>query len=209
MNCEKAKKNIPLLAGNDLPERKAQHLREHLEECEACQKELKEYEVAFASLKSFARDEERDWREAEWKSLMKKVMAKKPSPTPLPLRFRLKMAWAYAFLFLLVLGLGALFFRNIFKNPAPFVVSENILVTQAEPHRTFKPEEAAAPGRLKDVPFLIKAKRLERSGTEPALQAALTEGKTSQDLLAMALVSKETGLKVYWYFNKNFEWKEK
>ena len=38
---------------------------------------------------------------------------------------------------------------------------------------------------------------VQRSG-EPA----------GQDVLSMTIVSQETGLKIVWFFNKNFEWKE-
>lgn len=31
----------------------------------------------------------------------------------------------------------------------------------------------------------------------------------SQDIVSMTIISKETGLKINWFFNKNFEWEEK
>ena len=34
------------------------------------------------------------------------------------------------------------------------------------------------------------------------------EKSGSQDVISMTLVSQESGLKVHWYFDKNFDWKE-
>ena len=37
----------------------------------------------------------------------------------------------------------------------------------------------------------------------------LAEGEVQQDVISMTMVSKETGLKIVWFFNKNFELEEK
>ena len=37
----------------------------------------------------------------------------------------------------------------------------------------------------------------------------LTEDKSKQEVISMTMVSKETGLKIVWFFNKNFELEEK
>jgi len=34
------------------------------------------------------------------------------------------------------------------------------------------------------------------------------EKSAGQDVLSMTIVSQETGLKIVWFFNRNFEWKE-
>jgi len=38
--------------------------------------------------------------------------------------------------------------------------------------------------------------------------SAADEKSRPQDLISMTLVSQESGLRVHWYFNKNFDWKE-
>jgi hypothetical protein len=209
MNCEKAKRNISLLAGDALPPRKARRWRKHLEECETCQIELQEYEVALASLKSFAREEERDWEEAEWKALVERATAEKPEPALSSFRFKPRMAWTCAFIFLLMAGLAALLFRNILRKPPTLeLVSEDISLTQPEPQRTFNPTELAPSVRVKDLPFPAKAERIKTSRENLVLASAFSDQKPSQDRLSVTLVSQETGLRVYWTFNKNFEWKE-
>jgi hypothetical protein len=52
--------------------------------------------------------------------------------------------------------------------------------------------------------------KLKPSGppvTSNAISAPASTGG-SQDVISMTLVSRESGLKVYWYFDKNFDWKE-
>jgi len=215
MNCEKAKKNISLLAGGELPARKARRLREHLEKCEACQKELEEYQAALAGLKAVASEEGQDWEESDWKSLMKKVMAEKAAPRALPFRpsqrlaaWKPKFVWAYAFLLLLIVGSASVLLRSVLRRPAaPRLVAESVTLTQTEPSRTFGPEKPIL-GQIKDKPFAVKTKRDKTQRVEPILRADLSRAKATQNLLSITLVSQETGLKVYWTFNKDFEWKE-
>jgi len=58
---------------------------------------------------------------------------------------------------------------------------------------------------------------LNRPGPAPSGQQPVALGGPSaaglkesagQDVLSMTIVSQETGLKIVWFFNKNFEWKE-
>jgi len=50
----------------------------------------------------------------------------------------------------------------------------------------------------------------ERGVLQARSQTAAQRPKESagQDVLSMTIVSQETGLKIVWFFNKNFEWKE-
>lgn len=52
--------------------------------------------------------------------------------------------------------------------------------------------------------------RPKPSGSPVAGNAVSAPGPKggSQDVISMTLVSQESGLKVYWYFDKNFDWKE-
>lgn len=56
--------------------------------------------------------------------------------------------------------------------------------------------------------FFIKKKIVPREGTVPAKQIQLSKGfedESQQKMLSMTLVSQETGLKIKWFFIKNFE----
>ncbi len=207
MTCKQRKKHIPLLAGGDLPERKARRLRRHLKACEACRKELKEYEAILAGIKSFALEEERDWEEEEWQSLLQKVTAEKPGPCVLSLGVQTRTAWAYGFLVLLVLGLTAFLFWTILSHRKTVGVIKNITITQAQPARTFQAGETVVP-QIEDAPFVARAPRLRREKLEPTFQAALPEEVSPQERLSLTLISSKSGLRVHWIFDKNFEWKE-
>jgi hypothetical protein len=208
VNCEKAKKKIPLFAGGELPEKKARNLRRHLEECEDCREELRECKAALASLKSVASEEGKDWAESEWQSLVKKVTAEKISRRPLLFLPGLRPAWGYGLLLLLIMGLGVLFFRNILRKPSAPLPLREITLTRVELPRTFKPAETRLSGQVQDSPYSVKSRGLESSPEEVIIASSRSLKKSSQDQLSVTLVSQETGLRVYWTFNKNFNWKE-
>jgi predicted anti-sigma-YlaC factor YlaD len=53
-------------------------------------------------------------------------------------------------------------------------------------------------------PSIIKEESGRRPGTE-----VLAKKKAKQEVISMTMVSKETGLKIVWFFNKNFELEDK
>jgi hypothetical protein len=118
-----------------------------------------------ARLRAAAREEERDWQDADWRALVKKAASQQPEPRIAPAVPRPRLAWRYAYLVLFLSGLAAVFFWNVRPKSSGPPVSENA---------------AAAPE--------------QESG--------------SQDVISMTIVSQASGLKVHWYFDKNFEWKE-
>jgi hypothetical protein len=208
VNCEKAKKKIPLFAGGELPGKKARNLRRHLEECKDCREELREYKAALASLKSLAPEEDKDWAESEWQSLMKKVTTEKIPRRSLLFLPGSKVAWGYGLLLLLIMGLGVLFFRSIFRKPsAPLTLTE-ITSTRVEQSRTFNPVERRISGQVQDSPYSVKTRGFELSPGDMMIASSHSLKKPSQDQLSVTLVSQETGLRVYWTFNKNFNWEE-
>jgi hypothetical protein len=48
----------------------------------------------------------------------------------------------------------------------------------------------------------------ERPVSPGRSQRTAQQKPEGQDVLSMTIVSRETGLKIVWFFNKNFEWKE-
>jgi len=74
MTCRKAKKLIPLYAGDDLRPRLERAVRAHIDACPACGKEIGEYRLALARIKAAAKEESvPDWSDGEWKALMARV----------------------------------------------------------------------------------------------------------------------------------------
>jgi hypothetical protein len=209
MTCEKARKDIPLLAGGELRPRKTRRLRKHLLECSGCREELREYQGALAILKDAAREDELDWKEAEWKRLMAGVKEKRPELRPPLFGLLPKRAWTYGFIFLAAAGVLVLVFRGHLREPpVPPQQSAKIALTQPGRSETFNAAELTTAERLEDRLFAAKRTRAKTTDENPVPASALPGREISQDRLSVTLVSQETGLRVYWTFDKNFNWKE-
>jgi len=71
MTCRKAKKLIPLYAGDDLRPRLLAAVRAHVDSCPSCWEDLAEYRESLSRLKAAAKAENvPDWSEGEWRALM-------------------------------------------------------------------------------------------------------------------------------------------
>jgi len=169
MTCRGAKRYLPLLAGNELSQKKSMRVKAHLERCPGCRKEAEDIAAALEAAKGLAQKEAlRDWTDAEWRQILRSVMSAAVEKRPWAARLVQKPAFAFG-LALLLFAAGALWLQK--KLP-------------------WQPEE--------------------RDGLEARTQAAaLRPGEPAgQDVSSMTIVSQETGLKIVWFFNKNFEWKE-
>ncbi len=83
MNCRRIRRSIPLLAGNDLPERKARRLRVHLERCEMCRKDFRRYSAALRKVKELAdRETTSEWTATEWRALMARTTSARIEKRP-------------------------------------------------------------------------------------------------------------------------------
>jgi hypothetical protein len=79
MTCRKARKLMPLAAGDDLSPRRARAFRVHIEACPGCRKELEAFRAALMAFRTAARDEGiPDWTEGEWKALMVRATGGSP-----------------------------------------------------------------------------------------------------------------------------------
>jgi anti-sigma factor RsiW len=208
MNCARARRWLALFAGADLPSRKARRLEKHLEGCPGCRKELEELRAALAGIQAAAARETLDWPEGEWKGLMAQVRSEKPRPRPVPV-FNVfpRKAWAAGFLLVLALFIAGLILRAILFSPGRSPLSEIITATATQPSRALMKEEVSSKGYPKDAPFSVQKGRGATTGT--VLAARRSPEKATQDLMSMTLVSQETGLRIHWTFNKNFDWEEK
>jgi hypothetical protein len=208
MNCSRVRKWIPLYAGADLSSRKALRLEKHLERCTDCRTELDEFRAALDGIRAVAGRETLDWPEAEWNGLMARVKSERPKHHQVSRLGAIpRKAWAYGFAIVLVLGVSALILRSILSPPASPLLSEIISHTPAQPSRSLTIDEAASVSYPQDIPFRVPREQGELD--RAVLAAGPAPEKTTQDLMSMTLVSQETGLKVHWTLNKNFEWEEK
>lgn len=166
MNCDKAKKWIPLAAGNDLPPKKEAAVRRHLEGCPECRKDALEVQEALRAAKAMAGAERaEDWNEAEWRRVIRNATAAGIEKKRALAGFRLKpvMAGGLGFVFLV---LGMLVLHK--KEQPPLAANAAFQTPSIQ-----QPESKAASGQ--------------------------TDGTSK------TIVSKETGLKIIWFYNKNFQ----
>lgn len=209
MNCSRACKWLPLYAGADLPSKKTKRLEKHLEECPICRERVEDLRTALAGIRAVAGRETLDWPEEEWKGLMARVKSERSEPRRrsvlLPAVFQ--KSWAYGSALVLVLGISALILKSILAPPAAPPLAETAISTPAQPSRSFQIDQAPDARRLRDIPFRVQ--RSQEGVYLAALAAQPAPQQPAQNVLSLTLVSQETGLKVHWTFNKNFEWEEK
>ena len=162
MNCKKIRKQLPLLAGNDLCLKRAQQVQIHLKDCRECRQELERYTHILTETRDWLNREKTSWEEAEWRQSVNKALqpkeADKKELAPWP--FRPVWAWLSMLVVTVVISL-------VLLKPIP---SGN------------------------DIPSQGKAAEEESSG--------------SQEIVAITLVSQESGLKINWFLNKNFNLEE-
>lgn len=113
MTCRKAKKLLPLFAGDDLRPRLTAAVRAHVDSCPSCWKELAEYRESLSRLKAAAKAESvPDWSEGEWRALTARF---RPAvPTTERLGFLAQPRWVAASVLGVFLGLAVL--TMLFKD---------------------------------------------------------------------------------------------
>lgn len=207
MNCRRAGTMIPFYAGGELSEKKSRRLEGHLERCSECQAKAEEFQIILAKIQTAARGDELDWVETEWKRLMTLIKTQPPPRRARLLGMSPKPAWAYGAAAFLLLALSVIILRPRFFTPTPIQPTEILASTEVQPGRSPEFADSRFSRLPEDFPFRVREER--PPVTEPEMLIADSAGsKESQNILSMTLVSQESGLKVHWTFNRNFEWKE-
>ncbi|MGD2295651.1 MAG: hypothetical protein PVF22_07420 [Candidatus Aminicenantes bacterium] len=162
MNCKKARRLIPLLAGSDLERTNTDLVTRHLNSCPECQHEYEMSLLSLNSAKKWLAAETVGWDETEWIKTIQRALdqIEKRNGVLAPWPFTFKKGWA------LLMMAAAAFLLTL------FIIH----------------------------PSLVKDKLGEAT-------AALSE-ETKPDVLSMKIISEETGLKINWFFHKDFELKE-
>ncbi len=178
MTCGRTRRLLPLFAGGDLPERKARRVREHVETCAECRREIEEYQRAVRVVADAVRvTPARDWTPGEWRAVMDRVAKEQREP-----RDRAAAAPASKWV-------------PAFASAATIVVVVAIsLLLKDSPIKT----AGTQPG-----PGMTN----QQSASKKGGPAAAAPDSSKQDVLTMTLVSPDTGLQVVWVFNRNFNWK--
>jgi predicted anti-sigma-YlaC factor YlaD len=130
MRCGKARKLIPLLAGGDLPVRRAAQTAAHIERCAGCRRHFEETASALARLRAEATQTAPRWKPGEFESLVASAVSRAAAERRRP--FLLRPAPAAALVMLAVLLTFALFDRA-FRRPAPPVIGPGAGSAEARP----------------------------------------------------------------------------
>jgi hypothetical protein len=155
-----------------------------------------------------------DWSEEEWKSLMARVTAQRPERKPQGVGQSLRwlpasgVAAVLVVTFLIILSRSGLIRKEEFPPAPTYEVvqkEEPALSTNPVP----VPEKTEPPAKretasVKPAEVVLARKASARPGIEKPVSVRSAE---SQDVVSVTLVSKETGLQIVWFLDKNFEWK--
>jgi len=161
MECKKTLRLLPLLVGEDLPEKKASRVKSHLNECPSCMKEYEHYRDLLEETKQWIRSETTEWKAKEWADCVKKAVNSHSFKNKVFIPLSFKPAWAASVILVIVIALS-------------------VFITN---------------------PSLIK------EGSQASQSAAL-QGEESQKTVELTLVSQETGHKIKWILNKEFNLEE-
>ncbi len=211
MTCKKIERDLPLLAGGDLPARKARKLLAHVAGCPDCRGELEEYRTALARLRAAAREEGApDWTAAEWKALMVRAAAQNAERKGAAAGLRPRWALASGIAAVILLAaLTFLFKGSIFRSRGTEPGQEAAVVNKEEAKAAPGKQAPAKPAadKGKRVPIIQPEYLASNAGKGAPPQKTPARGTAGQDVLSVTMVSKESGLQVVWFFNRNFEWK--
>jgi hypothetical protein len=200
---------MALAAGGDLPRNKGLRLERHLASCKPCREEYAAYRESLDLAKSDAhRERTPDWKEAEWRRVMKAVLAQEPASRPAATPRVRGWAWAAAGAVLIALVAGGFYILK--KSPQPPVIArlspsgDVVLPEQTPPPPAARPQAGAPPARTGAEPLL--AQKPAAAAPDPTGRPAAPS--TAQPVMAMTFVSQETGLTIHWVFNDSFNYKE-
>jgi hypothetical protein len=223
MTCRKARKLLPLAAGGDLTEAKSRKVALHLKSCPACRAELEAYRSALKRIRGFDSENTAgpSWDEAAWAKAVRKAVKQEGAPAALRPKLAMRPA-VVAVVGMALIVAAALLVVNIRHVLRPRDVLEarteeaqHDIPATVEP----KPEPSPVPEHQTTVhpPKKIEAERplLAAGKTKPArapVERALTGASPAaaplaQDVISATFVSQETGLKIVWFFDRNFDWK--
>jgi len=222
MICRSVRKLLPLAAGGDLSEGKADKAAAHIKTCAACRAELDAYRSALDRARELDGAAGHSWNEAAWAKAVRRAVAQGGRPAAARPKFALRPAviavagvvLIAAVALLLVLSRHPLRPREVLEarkegvpleipapleqKPTPTPVPTKQTIVKRDSIK--KPETPLlAVGRIKPSPAPIDRALTGAEAPAPPSPA--------QDIVSATFVSRETGLKIVWFFDRNFDWK--
>ncbi len=173
----------------------------------------KETEAALDKIREIAKaGADPDWSEAEWKKIMAEAIAQRIEGGPIAPRLKLRPAFAYSVASILAVAvIGLILWNTVLKRKESPLAPPPVLVQKFPAPETIPPQ---SPDKKKDIavqsddrPIVVaRAEKSLKSESRPQEPAAASQ-EGSQDVVSVTLVSQDTGLKVIWFLDRNFEWK--
>jgi len=221
MTCRSVRKLLPLAAGGDLPEGKSGKVAAHLDDCAACRAELEAYRSALERARGFDGAAGRTWSETAWSRAVRRAVAQGSEPAPQPKFIPRPAVIAVAGVVLIVVVALLLVFNRHPLRPRAVLEARTEEAPRAIPAPVEqKPTPIPAPAQQapvrRDSIKKPEAPLLAAGGIEPSrapVERALTGAEATQPpapaqtVIAATFVSQETGLKIVWFFDRNFDWK--
>jgi|GEM_PF-1269605 len=195
MNCRNARRRLALYVGGELGPRKERAVRAHLEGCSRCRAEAEDYRAALERARMMtAAGAAPDWTDVEWRKMVASIVSTPVEKRPFR-TFALRPALAAAAAFcLIVLGTQAVI-RHLLRTSE---IS------------TFPARKGDLGGRLfSALPTFDSASlaAVEKvAGLHDPAFPVLASAK--QDIPALTMIAPESGLKIVWFFNENFDMEE-
>ena len=222
MTCRSVRRLLPLAAGGDLSEGKAGRVATHIKTCAACRAELDAYRSTLDRARKLDGAAGHSWNEAAWAKAVRRAAAQGGRPAAARPKFVLRPAviavagvvLIAAVALLLVLTRHPLRPREVLEARKEGVPLEIPAPLEQKPTPTPVPTKQTIVNRdsiKKPETPLLAAGRIKPS---PApIDRALTGAEApappspAQDIVSATCVSRETGLKIVWFFDRNFDWK--
>jgi hypothetical protein len=158
MRCQKIRRLLPLLAGDELPEKQMAKVKEHLKGCLPCREEYEKYVLLVRNTRRWLDENRVGWEEQEWRDIVQNAVNQGTKRKSVLVPWPFPRGWAYA----LMAGVMLLI-----------------------------------------ATFIVRPPFVEHNGLTPKLG---DEGEAKkQEVVSMTMVSKETGLKIVWFLDKNFD----
>jgi hypothetical protein len=212
MKCRKVRSAMALAAGGDLNVKDQGRFEEHLTTCENCRGKYLELKTSLDLAKSLFRQEEGlDWKGKEWQQLLDRVVTKerktkRPALAAIP--WRIWVAGTSS-LILLAIAAGLIFLR---RTPQPQVLVQSTL-PQAEILPESRPvlepyPEAIIREKPRNHLERVSARMAEVPAPARTIEPTNAAAPQAQSISTIAFVSQQTGLTIYWYVNKGFDYKE-
>jgi hypothetical protein len=222
MTCRSVRKLLPLAAGGDLFEGKAGRVAAHIKTCAACRAELDAYRSALDRARELDGAAGHSWNDAAWAKAVRRAAAQGGRPAAGRPKFVLRpavIAVAGAVL-IAVAALLLVLTRNPIRPRQVLEARTEGVKTDVPAAAKHKPEPAPGTADQKNVKRDLKkepeAPLLAAGRIKPSpapIDRALTGAEApappspAQDIVSATFVSRETGLQIVWFFDRNFNWK--